>query len=160
MNHRRFLESLNIEVRRSLRNMRPLSLLLVDIDFFHLYNQNYGQEIGDECLKKIAKSLTEIVKRPTDLIARFGGEEFTILLSETDTNGAMQVAQKIQSGISAMMINHKDSPVSPWLTVSIGYVSLIPKSPSDAEILLQLADNALFSAKKTGRNCIVASNHQ
>jgi len=151
--NRRFFDAvLAREVNRARRNGRPLSLLMIDIDNFKAYNDKYGHLAGDECLRKIAKTLEERLKRPGDFPARYGGEEFAVLLPETDETGALAVAEQIRAGVEALAIRHEEANPLPIVTVSIG-VSAMPR-PSAADIvpLLERADRALYLAKRNGKN--------
>jgi len=105
-NRRQFDQYLEISFKNSLRSGKPLSLIMADIDYFKAYNDNYGHLKGDECLIKVAKTMVSSVKRPLDLVARFGGEEFAVILSETDINGAIIVAENLRKNIEALALKH------------------------------------------------------
>ncbi|MDR2924844.1 MAG: diguanylate cyclase [Azoarcus sp.] len=153
-NRRQFDASLLREWRRCSRSGKPLSLLVVDVDLFKLFNDHYGHQMGDECLKVVSHTLQERTRRQGDLVARYGGEEFTVVLPETNPEGALAVAEDMRAGIAALRIGHAWSTVAPIVTVSIGVASIIP--PRDCEegipALVKAADNALYSAKESGRN--------
>jgi diguanylate cyclase (GGDEF)-like protein len=151
-NRRRFTDFLTAEWQRSQREQTPLSLLLMDVDYFKLYNDTYGHQDGDECLKKVASVLSETIKRPADLAARYGGEEFVVILSHTDEQGAYTVAERIRAHLEGLQIPHAGSKVNPHVTLSIGVATLIPEPDIQAETLIAAADEALYLAKEQGRN--------
>jgi diguanylate cyclase (GGDEF)-like protein len=124
---------------------------MIDIDHFKRYNDHYGHQTGDECLRQVARILVMCAKRSGELVARYGGEEFAILLPGIEAAEALAIAQRCLQQMEGAHIPHADSPVSPWLTVSIGVTSLVA-SPreSRSELVLQ-ADSALYCAKKAGR---------
>ncbi len=152
-NRRRFDEALRIEWSREQREQRPLSLLMCDIDCFKAYNDTFGHLSGDLCLKKTAAVLTEHLKRPADLAVRYGGEEFAILLPETDLDGAVVVANACRAHMERLAL---ENPATPHgiVTLSIGVASVVPSSASTAEQLIACADQALYAAKHGGRNCV------
>ncbi|MES2183005.1 MAG: sensor domain-containing diguanylate cyclase, partial [Pseudomonadota bacterium] len=152
-NQRRFDEGLHKEWRRCRRNRTDLSLLMVDIDFFRLYNERYGHLRGDDCLKQVAQVLEECFQRPGDLVVRSGGEEFAVLLPETHTAGAARMAERIREALVARDILHEDG-IERRLTVSIGLSTAHPSEQSEPGVLLKRADDALYQAKAMGRNCI------
>ena len=151
-NRRRFDEFLNYEWVRAIRGESTISLIMTDIDHFKLFNDNYGHPEGDKCLQKVAHALNKTVKRATDLVARYGGEEFSCILPLTDEKGALRLAYKIKDAIVKLRIPHNYSPSSPYITMSIGVAVAIPDLNSSPEILINAADQALFEAKKAGRN--------
>jgi diguanylate cyclase (GGDEF)-like protein len=157
-NRRSFDAFLDREWGRCLREGRPLSLVMADIDFFKAYNDTYGHQAGDECLQKIAHVLKTSVNRAGDLAARYGGEEFIIILSETGTEGAATVAKKFSSAVQALRIAHETSKVSAHVTISLGCASCIPSRESGASSLLKAADGALYQSKQGGRNRISIIN--
>lgn len=151
--NRRFLnEFLEREWGRLLRHQQPLSLILLDIDFFKLYNDTYGHLAGDQCLRQVASLLQTTVRRPSDLVARYGGEEFVIVLPQTPMAGAIEVATILRQKIHALQLPHKGSPISPWVTLSLGIASTIPTSKTSWTELLNWADQALYQAKQAGRD--------
>lgn len=154
-NRRRFDEYLNMEWSRGYRNQTPLSLLMIDIDFFKGYNDEYGHQAGDDCLRQISHVLKEKVKRSTDLVARYGGEEFAVILPDTDEQGAFIVAEDIRKGIEALQIPHNQSQISKVVTVSAGGATVIPDVILKPENLITFADQALYAAKQSGRNQVV-----
>jgi len=151
-NRRGFEEMSNRNLKDSLRNKNNVSIIMVDIDRFKLYNDTYGHQAGDECLKEIAEKLEESCKRSMDIVARYGGEEFIILLPDTDLDGARMVAKKINKNIQDMKIEHVKSEHGEIVTVSIGVASDIPKDEKSLEKLIGLADKMLYLAKESGRN--------
>ena len=151
-NRRMFDECLIREWNLQFRNKRPLSLILCDIDYFKRYNDTYGQQAGDECLIKDAKKLKDSIKRPADLAARYGGEEFVLVLPDTNEDGAIRVAKRIKSEIRTLEILHAQSDVDSCLTLSMGVSSTIPNDKHSAEILVKIADEALYDVKRKGRN--------
>jgi diguanylate cyclase (GGDEF)-like protein len=151
-NRRCFDEFLAREWKRLCRAGKPLSLLMLDVDYFKPYNDFYGHQGGDDCLAKIAQAIQKTVSRPADLVARYGGEEFTITLPETDLNGAIVIAQTINSAIAALAMPHQTSAVSHQVTVSIGISSLIPTVNVSPEDLINQADQWLYQAKQQGRD--------
>jgi diguanylate cyclase (GGDEF)-like protein len=128
--------------------------MMIDIDFFKQFNDTYGHMEGDKCLQNISAVFNTTINRASDFVARFGGEEFIILLEDTDKNGAVKVATDIQNNIHNLRIPHDTSSVNPYITVSIGIVVAHPDSSSVKETLVQNADKALYQAKNNGRNCI------
>lgn len=158
-NRRSFDEFLNREWRRLYRSSQPLSLLLLDVDHFKLYNDFYGHQQGDDCLIQIAQILQNTVSRPVDLVARYGGEEFVIVLPETDQEGAITIAKAIRNTLHAAAIAHEKSSVSAQVTVSIGISCLTPISEYSPENLIDQADKALYQAKQQGRDQYQLSVH-
>jgi len=155
-NRRKFDEFLEREWRRGVRNKMPLGLVLIDVDYFKLFNDTYGHGAGDDCLREVAEVIAGSARRPGDLAARIGGEEFTVLLCDTGTEGAIAVAGQIQTTIEQLAIAHETTRVfnTDILTVSVGVVSMMPEPMVGATVLIYRADEALYSAKQDGRNCI------
>lgn len=151
-NRRRFEEYLDMEWKRAVRSTKPLSLIMIDIDAFKPYNDNYGHAAGDACLKRVAWTLQNGLKRSVDLAARFGGEEFAVILPETDSKGAYILAEELRSKIEALHIAHSHSPVQKHITVSMGVSTMVPKRDIPEKTILEMADKALYQAKKKGRN--------
>ena len=151
-NRRFFNENYLKEWHQACRSKTSLAMLMVDIDYFKKYNDTYGHLRGDDCLVAVAKEIQQIVKRPRDLVARFGGEEFMVLLPETDTHGAEQVAERILNGIRRLALEHRASAIQPYVTVSVGVAAAFPDDESMNE-LLNRVDQALYQAKNQGRNC-------
>ncbi|MBB4229882.1 diguanylate cyclase [Rhizobium mongolense] len=154
VNRRAFDQAVVIELARSTRNRTPLSLLLIDVDRFKAYNDTYGHVAGDECLKAVSDCLRQVVKRRTDVVARFGGEEFVVLLPETDEGAAQALARKFLAGLRALEIPHAGSEFR-YVTASVG-VSTKQRSSSEvvSSELIKRADDALYDAKRNGRNQI------
>lgn len=153
-NRRYFDERLSSEWSRATRNNSELSLLLIDVDFFKRYNDIYGHQAGDDCLRKVAGAIKNAMKRPTDLVARYGGEEFACLLPDTNAEGAIYLAEEIKQAIIALDIEHSDSTIIPQVTVSIGVCTKPQNYQGSQEILLRKADLQLYKAKEHGRNFV------
>jgi diguanylate cyclase (GGDEF)-like protein len=153
-NRRRFDDTMTLEIKKAKRTGTILSVLLLDIDHFKFYNDTYGHLEGDACLKKVASALSSSLKRPKDLAARWGGEEFACLLPNTNAKGAQNVAEALREAIQKLGIPHKSSPGNEVVTVSVGVVSSNPMDENSFDNLLKQADEALYQAKKTGRNRI------
>ncbi|PHM09884.1 PAS domain S-box protein [Nostoc sp. 'Peltigera malacea cyanobiont' DB3992] len=155
-NRRRFDQYLESEWQRLKREQLSLSLILLDVDFFKLYNDTYGHLGGDDCLRQLASALKNIVKRPADLVARYGGEEFAIILPNTEIQGAIYVAQTIRQAVRDLAIPHTQSRVCDRVTVSLGVVSIVPNSEISPPDLINAADKALYVAKQQGRDRVHA----
>ncbi|PSN16831.1 hypothetical protein C7293_01020 [filamentous cyanobacterium CCT1] len=151
-NRRCFDERLRWEWQRAAIGSLPLSLILLDVDYFKRYNDIYGHQAGDDCLVKVAQTAAQTVKCPDDLVARYGGEEFVILLPYTDSSGAIAVAQRLQKAIQALEICHEGSDVSKTVTLSMGIAYLLPEPESSLTAFIHLADQALYEAKRLGRD--------
>ncbi len=151
-NRRRFDEVFDTEWRRSLRTQRPLALLMLDVDCFKALNDSYGHQRGDECLREIARVLEEQPRRGHDVVARFGGEEFAVLLPGADVPGALRIAHNIRTGVERLAMEHRESKVSQVVTVSVGVCSRIPGTREAPADMLYEADMALYLAKQLGRN--------
>jgi diguanylate cyclase (GGDEF)-like protein len=150
-NRRRFDEVLQREWRRCARTGTPLSLLMIDVDHFKVYNDYYGHQEGDGCLRQVAQLLVESAGRPGDLVARYGGEEFVCLLPDVDEAGARAMADKIIAAVRHSQIPHPRSPLKPLVTVSVGVATAIDLSaPPDQ--LIASADWLLYQAKGAGRD--------
>lgn len=158
-NRRRFDEFLQSEWRRAIRNQTSISLIMIDIDFFKQYNDKYGHAAGDECLKRVAQTLSDSIHRSHDLLARFGGEEFSVVLPETDFTGALTLAEKMRKDVEEINILHEDSAVAHHLTISLGTATAVPSTDSESGSLMKNADNALYEAKKSGRNQVRSCVH-
>ncbi|MDO9592174.1 MAG: diguanylate cyclase, partial [Erysipelotrichaceae bacterium] len=151
-NRRRFDEFYLQEWNRAIRAQQNVALLMVDIDFFKQYNDHYGHLSGDEIIIRIAHLIKECVKRSSDLVARFGGDEFIVLLSDTDTEGAKIVAKNIQDALLVCGIKHDYSEICPYITLSIGIAVVTPTQDLQPSLLIQKGDLALYQAKQSGRN--------
>lgn len=157
-NRRCFENCLQQEWRRLTRAQLPLSLIFCDVDYFKRYNDTYGHLAGDDCLRHVAKILRSAVERPADLVARYGGEEFAVLLPNTPMTGAIQIAEKIQSGMKQLQQIHATSSVSQHVTLSMGIATLIPILELPPNQLIAAADKALYRAKAKGRDQIMPLN--
>ena len=153
-NRRAFDRELLKDIHRTARAGLPLSLLMVDIDFFKSYNDRYGHLLGDKCLQRVALCLEDTLPRKTDHIARYGGEEFCCILFNTDLKGAEKVAEHLIRAVSDLQIGHKGSEISDFVSVSIGGCSLVPTMQTLPEDLIDCADRQLYRAKDNGRNRI------
>lgn len=151
-NRRYYEEVFNKEWKNAIRSAGPISLIMLDIDHFKIYNDTYGHLEGDACLKSVANTLKNTLNRPGDFVARYGGEEFSIILPATNKEGAAFVAEMLRINIEELCIPHKNSKVKPVVTISIGVATTIPQRGSDYESLIKIADNALYKAKEKGRN--------
>ena len=157
-NRRRLDRELHSEWNRALRGRTPVSLLMVDVDYFKKFNDHYGHGPGDQCLKEIAGALLASVKRTGDLVARYGGEEFAILLPATDETGVLRVARRIQENVKMLGIEH--APVAGQITVSLGGYSTVPCAELAESTLLDCADQLLYQAKQAGRNRLLQRSDQ
>lgn len=152
-NRRRFDQYLAAEWRRGIRDNLPLSLLLMDVDFFKLYNDHYGHLYGDRCLKQIAGVAQHTATRSGDMAARFGGEEFAVILPRTPQEGAIALADSILKSLRELRLPHAGSAIG-YITMSIGCATVTPQLGADSASLIELADQALYRAKDSGRNCV------
>jgi diguanylate cyclase (GGDEF)-like protein len=151
--NRRYFDSyLLTEVRRATREQAPVSLILSDVDHFKAFNDCYGHQAGDDCLRRVAAALSSAGRRPADLAARYGGEEFAMVLPGTALEGAVDVAKAVSRVIGGLAIPHARSAVDQSVTLSQGIVSLVPEKETTSEHLIQHADQALYQAKQQGRN--------
>jgi len=151
-NRRDFDRTLELEWKRCRRDKLDLSLIMLDIDHFKNFNDMYGHLAGDECLKDVVEVIKSNIKRPADKAARFGGEEFILILPETDVNGAFSIAESIRKDVISLKIPHESSPVSERVTISAGISSIIPDTGVMMKKLIENADKALYRAKSNGRN--------
>ncbi|KZE80589.1 hypothetical protein AV654_11650 [Paenibacillus elgii] len=155
-NRRFFDERFAKEWRHAMRFTTPLSVILLDIDYFKRYNDTYGHQDGDACLQYVAEAMRRAAKRPGDMIARYGGEEFVIVLPVTDSQGALYVAERMRSEVEGLRIPHRGSAVSSFVTASLGVATMIPaRNVSPRELIIR-ADKALYRAKQEGRNQAIA----
>jgi len=153
-NRRYFDQQLNIEMARAVRAQSPLSLIMLDVDFFKRFNDHYGHQAGDDCLRQVAQTLKESLRRPADLVARYGGEEFACILPETGFEDAMAMANELEVTIRKKAIAHANSDAASVVTISLGVAGLIAGTSGDANSLLALADAQLYLAKHSGRGCV------
>lgn len=159
-NRRRFDEYLNQVWQQSIREQVNLALIFCDIDYFKAYNDCYGHQAGDECLKQIALATKEIAKRPTDLVARYGGEEFVVILPKTNIEGAVHLAQQIQDRVAQLQILHSQSLVSNYVTISMGIACMVPTRQSSPASLVAATARALYAAKAGGRNTYCLADYE
>ncbi len=152
-NRRHFDHFLERELQQSLREHSPLSIILIDIDFFKLYNDNYGHLAGDEALIKVARAISTSLTRPMDLAARYGGEEFIVVLPCTDMEGAINIAERIQASINGLQLRHEYTQIgNKFISVSMGLAEMKVYEDRDPSSLIHRADMALYVAKEAGRN--------
>lgn len=151
-NRRKFDEYLEREWKRAIRDRSILSLLLIDIDHFKLFNDTYGHPAGDICLKSVAGAFSTCLNRPGDFLARYGGEEFAVILPQTDTEGALHVAESLRFAIKNLQIPHESSPTADHITISIGFTGFQPHSEYQLSDFIIIADQALYEAKNAGRD--------
>lgn len=151
-NRRYFDRTLEKEWNKAVENSTPISLFLFDIDYFKNYNDTYGHQQGDECIKEIAQTGQSILPNSSDVICRYGGEEFVVLLPETSQYAAFKLADRLRKTIQALAIPHEKSKVIPVVTISAGVSTIIPKRDDHIQELLKKADQALYQAKANGRN--------
>ena len=154
-NRRRFDEYLAQEWLRCSREQANLALILCDVDYFKAYNDAYGHQSGDRCLRKVAQTMEAVIKRPADLVFRYGGEEFAVILPVTSWEGALLVAEEIKEAIAKLQIPHTLSQVSDYVTLSMGVTSIVPNQGLQTQILIETADIALYEAKALGRDRII-----
>lgn len=158
-NRRFFDEIFQKEWRRAARSQSTLALILIDIDFFKPFNDIYGHQAGDDCLKRVAKVLESSLKRPGDHAIRYGGEEFAVLLAEEiNLEGTRKVAETLRVNVSALGLTHQGSPVHGHVTISTGVALARPEDGSSPQSLVMQADKALYEAKHQGRNCVVIAS--
>lgn len=151
-NRRFFDEVFSKEWLSATRGKSPLSLIMIDIDCFKNFNDEYGHLAGDDCLKAIAKVISKNIKRPDDFVARYGGEEFTVILPNTNAQGAILVGEKIRKAVEDLKIHHDKSLAAQYVTVSVGVTTADFKRSKDFSGMIRKADEALYLAKQRGRN--------
>jgi diguanylate cyclase (GGDEF)-like protein len=154
-NRRAFDIKLRNEINLIKRNDYIMSILLIDVDYFKLYNDTYGHQKGDECLQKISKTLKKVIKRELDLVARYGGEEFVCILSNCNSKNAQKTATKILTKIQALKIPHNTSKCSNYISISIGVMTLSKNSELNPKSIIENTDTALYKAKQNGRNQVI-----
>lgn len=152
VNRRGFDETLQVEWDRARRDQQPLAMLYMDIDFFKLYNDTYGHNIGDVCLRRVAQTIKGALRRPADMAGRYGGEEFVVLLPNTNQEGAVDVAQRIVKHVDALALPHSRSKAASHVTLSIGIAQMIPEPHHSLKEFIKKADEALYEAKERGRH--------
>lgn len=155
-NRRRFDEALASEWSRASRTRKPIGLILLDVDNFKRYNDSYGHQAGDECLRNVAAVLQQNTRRPSDLAARYGGEEFAVIVADMNAEGVLQLAETMRRALEALALPHALSPLN-VVTISAGVAVLIPNSGWSARDLVRMADQALYRAKDGGRNRVESS---
>lgn len=157
-NRRQFDESLSREWNRARRSRIPLSLILCDIDHFKDYNDCYGHQQGDRCLIKVAHVIQDYARRAGDVAVRYGGEEFALILPETNLDNATEIANQIRDDIAALRILHYTSETSDFITVSFGVATVMPEADDEtSHVLVSMADKALYEAKQSGRNQVITA---
>ena len=152
-NRRNFDETLKRQFKLAKRNKSPISLIICDIDFFKSYNDNYGHQKGDECLASVAKVIGSIPVRPTDKACRYGGEEFTVILPDTNLQGGMLIAERLREAVFDLKLEHEGSDIASSVTLSLGLATYTGQFKT-LEELIKAADVALYRAKEKGRNCV------
>jgi diguanylate cyclase (GGDEF)-like protein len=150
-NRRCFDETLTREWRRARRTKSSVALIMCDVDHFKLYNDTYGHQGGDDCLRNVARAICSVMDRPADIAARYGGEEFAVILPDTPVGGALVVAEKIRHAIHAMNMPHSASSFSK-VTLSLGIAAFAPEGDEPQQFLIERADRALYRAKHAGRD--------
>jgi diguanylate cyclase (GGDEF)-like protein len=153
-NRRNFDEFLERNWHFCMRASKPISLIMIDIDHFKTYNDHYGHLEGDECLKQVAAILKNCITRDTDLVARYGGEEFGCVLPVTDMEGVLSIAEVMRRSVEALAIPHAQSKTAGYVTISLGVASIVPMKDAPAQTIIKIADNALYAAKMSTRNCV------
>ncbi len=156
-NRRRFDEAIAIEWKRGIRDMAPLSLIILDVDCFKSYNDTYGHQAGDDCLREIAAVIRDSSKRVTDIPARYGGEEFGIILPNTEIIGAIKIAERIRDRVHSLAIPHDKGARDRRVTISAGVSCMIPTKGTAMDTIIMMADKAMYEAKAKGRNLVVSS---
>jgi len=151
-NRRNFDDALVLEWRRAARSRTPLSLIMIDIDAFKAYNDVYGHQAGDDCLRRVAESLQSHLHRAGDIVTRYGGEEFAVLVAGVERDRAGDLGELLRRSIESLRIDHRASPASDVVTISVGVATMIPDRDRDPAALLKAADEALYAAKAAGRN--------
>jgi diguanylate cyclase (GGDEF)-like protein len=154
-NRRMFDQQIDRIWQQGVRDALHVAVMLVDIDCFKLYNDRYGHQAGDQCLRAVARALSQCARQPMDFVARYGGEEFAVVLAGSTREYATEVMNRIERAIAQLGLVHEASPVAKRLTVSIGAAFALPDANRTPEGLVQLADEALYSAKEQGRNRVV-----
>lgn len=150
-NRRSFEHFYELEWRRAAREMKSISLIMIDVDFFKCFNDRYGHPDGDKCLRFIAQAL-QVINRPGDMVARYGGEEFVAVLSGSSLEGARHMAEEMRRRVQALRIPHEGSSAAPHVTISLGLAAQVPDAKAHPRDLLLRADQALYMAKSRGRN--------
>lgn len=157
-NRRYLMHYLACQWQSLLETQEPLTIILCDVDYFKLYNDTYGHQCGDKCLKQVGLALKASVRRSSDLVARYGGEEFVLVLPQTSAKNAIQVATRIRYNVRQRAIEHQKSDISQYLTVSLGIASMIPDNAQTIETLIEQADQMLYTAKCKGRDRVCVTD--
>ncbi len=157
-NRRHYDEALRIEWKRAGRNHHSIAIIMIDIDDFKLYNDRYGHQAGDDCLCEVAKQIKMSITRETDVVTRYGGEEFVAILPNTDLQAALELARKTRNKIEELQLVHENARLGGYVTISAGVASIIPEINHSADDLVKSADQALYQAKHSGRNCVKAKD--
>lgn len=153
-NRRSFDQALDQEWKRAARTGREISVIMLDIDHFKTYNDNYGHGAGDGCLQRVARAMDSMIRRPADVIARYGGEEFAALLPEIDPRGAARMAEKFRTVVASLALPHAHSPIADHVTISAGHATRRANPDQSHQGILEAADQALYKAKQAGRNLV------
>lgn len=156
-NRRKFEEDLDASWRHCMRESLPLSLVMVDVDYFKRYNDRYGHQAGDRCLQVVARTLTQTLRRPYDSVGRYGGEEFACLLPNTPLEAAVSIADRMEESVRGLKLEHLDSSCAGVVTVSVGVATLIPVADVEPYALVDAADRQLYEAKRAGRGRVVSA---
>lgn len=156
-NRRCYQKTIKSEWNRAKRKKAPISVIMVDIDYFKQYNDTYGHSEGDDCIRYVAQTLHTLILRAGDLLARYGGEEFVVVLPGSDKDTATKLAVRLRKKIESLRIEHSNSSISKYVTISLGVATLIPGKDEESNTLVSTADRALYSAKAEGRNCVKVS---
>ncbi len=151
-NHRTFQDTLRAQWRRTARSRLPLTLLMIDVDDLKNYNESRGHQAGDECLRQIAEAVRMQLQRPGDVVARYGGDEFAVLLPETDAAGGLAVAERVRQAIEDLKMTSGPDTNGHRVTVSVGAATIVPSPQEHPTSLIAAADRALSVAKRAGRN--------
>ena len=154
-NRRHFDKRLKEEWRRTSRTGAPFSIVMMDVDHFKQYNDNYGHSAGDECLRQVAIALKGVVQRSAEMVARYGGEEFVALLPSVDEAGGAQLGERFRQRVEALQLEHLHSSAEMYVTISVGVATCTPKVKDDPKDLIAIADRMLYDAKESGRNRVV-----
>ena len=158
-NRRYFHQYFEREWKRAIRDKKLISLIMIDIDFFKLFNDTYGHLAGDDCLIQIANTLNDLVNRPADLFARYGGEEFVAILPGTEKDGTLLLAEEMRKAVEALKIEHTSSTISEYVTISLGVGTIFPDNKSSSNALINLADKILYKVKQSGRNMVKSNDN-
>jgi len=157
-NRRHMEDYLRQQWARLARERAPLTVVMCDVDFFKRFNDTYGHQAGDDCLRTVARGIEGALRRPADLVARYGGEEFLVILPDTTSDGALAVTEQIAESVARADIEHDASDVAPRVTLSMGVASAIASNDAQPARLIASADRALYAAKRAGRNRVVMTD--